>query len=77
MTASEMQFLKAEALVTGKQLMPVQGQLIVNAVSLNFDMLQNNYSTNVPGSTSAGCNKKKLIILPILLSFLHLRMPAI
>jgi hypothetical protein len=52
MTASEMQFLLAEAyLRKGSPTLALTAY--TNGISLNFDMLLSNYSTNVPTSTPA------------------------
>jgi Starch-binding associating with outer membrane len=47
MTASEMQFLKAEALIRKNDFINAK-IAYVNGISLNFDMLMANYNTNVP-----------------------------
>ncbi len=47
MTASEMQFLKAEALVRKANYNDAK-TAYSNAISLNFDMLMSNYNANVP-----------------------------
>jgi hypothetical protein len=49
MTASEIQFLKAEALIRKGDYTNAK-TAYVNGISLNFDMLINNYATNVPAA---------------------------
>ena len=57
MTASEMQFLKAEALVRKSDYAGAKAAY-VNAISLNFDMLQANYGANVPAAQLLDATKK-------------------
>lgn len=59
MTASEMQFLKAEACL--RKSTPdyaAAKAAYVNAISLNFDMLQDKYGTNVPAAQLLDATKK-------------------
>jgi hypothetical protein len=64
MTASEMQFLKAEAEVRKSDYNAAK-TAYVNAISLNFDMLQTNYSANVsPGQLLDATKKANYLANP-------------
>lgn len=57
MTASEMQFIKAEALIRkGNKAAALAAY--TNAISLNFDMLTSNYSVNIPSGMEITAGSK-------------------
>ncbi len=57
MTASEMQFIKAEALIR-KGNKPAALAAYTNAISMNFDMLATNYSVNIPAPLTITAGNK-------------------
>lgn len=57
MTASEMQFLKAEALIRKADYVNAKIAYI-NGISLNFDMLSNNYNVNIPAGKDINAGNK-------------------
>jgi hypothetical protein len=64
MTASEMQFLKAEALIRKTEYANAK-IAYVNGISLNFDMLSTNYNINIPaGKAIDAINKAAYLANP-------------
>jgi hypothetical protein len=64
MTASEMQFLLAEALIR-KTAYGAAKIAYINGISLNFDMLSNNYNVNIPaGKAIDAANKAAYLANP-------------
>ncbi len=64
MTASEMQFLKAEALIRKADYVNAKTAYI-NGISLNFDMLSTNYNVNIPaGKDINAANKAAYLANP-------------
>jgi hypothetical protein len=81
MTASEMQFLKAEALIRKNDYVNAK-TAYVNGISLNFDMLANNYNVNIPAGKDINAGNKAAYlanpaIVPPVADFLNMTLTKV